>query len=107
MTDSLPEGYVDPTDPIAVGAVLEATVRSAGLDAVTDLLARLPGTRTTAAVPKGFLRPAVPAAVWLGPESCCSCTTRRSIPATSPTRSAGWSPIWFGAPARPPTPLRP
>ena len=49
MTDSLPEGYVDPTDPIAVGAVLEATVRSAGLDAVTDLLARLPGTRSTAA----------------------------------------------------------
>jgi hypothetical protein len=75
MTDSLPEGYVDPTDPTAVGAVLDATVRSAGLDAVTDLLVRLPGTRTTPAVRKGFLRPAVPAAVWLGPESCWSCTT--------------------------------
>ena len=75
MTDSLPEGYVDPTDPMAVGAVLDATVRSAGLDAVTDLLARLPGTRTMAAVPKGFLRQAVPAAVWLGQESCWSCTT--------------------------------
>jgi hypothetical protein len=72
---ALPEGYVDPTDPVAVGAVLDATVQAAGLDAVTDLLARLPGTRTTAAVAKGFLRPAVPAAVWLGPESCWSCTT--------------------------------
>jgi hypothetical protein len=74
MTGALPEGYVDPTDPVAVGDVLDATVQTAGLDAVTDLLARLPGTRTTAAVAKGFLRPAVPAAVWLGPESCWSCT---------------------------------
>ncbi len=75
MTSSLPEGYVDPTDPAAVGAVLEATVHFGGLDAVTELLARLPGTRLTPAVPKGFLRPAVPAAVWLGTESCWSCTT--------------------------------
>jgi hypothetical protein len=75
MTGSLPDGFVDPTDPVAVGAVLDATVRAAGLDAVTDLLARLPGTRTTPAVPRGFLRPAVPAAVWLGPESCWSCTS--------------------------------
>jgi hypothetical protein len=75
MTGSLPDGYVDPTDALAVGAVLDATVRTAGLDAVTDLLARLPGTRTTPAVPRGFLRPAVPAAVWLGPESCWSCSS--------------------------------
>jgi hypothetical protein len=72
VTSALPEGYVDPTDPAAVGAVLSATVAGAGLDAVTDLLARLPGTRTTPAVPKGFLRPAVPAAVWLGAEHCWS-----------------------------------
>ena len=75
MTSSLPDGYVDPTDPTAVGAVLDATAQTAGLEAVTDLLARLPGTRTTSATPKGFLRAAVPAAVWLGPESCWSCTT--------------------------------
>jgi hypothetical protein len=74
VTSALPEGFVDPTDPAAVGAVLDATVAGAGLDAVTDLLSRLPGTRTTAAVPKGFLRAAVPAAVWLGPESCWSGT---------------------------------
>jgi hypothetical protein len=75
MTSALPDGYVDPTDAAAVGAVLDATVRTAGLDAVTDLLVRLPGTRSTPAVPRGFLRPAVPAAVWLGPESCWSCTS--------------------------------
>jgi hypothetical protein len=75
VTASLPEGYVDPTDPAAVGAVLQATVAFGGLDAVTDLLARLPGTRLTPAVPKGFLRPAVPAAVWLGTESCWSSTS--------------------------------
>jgi hypothetical protein len=75
VTSSLPEGYVDPTDPAAVGAVLQATVDFGGLDAVTELLARLPGTRLAPAVPKGFLRPAVPAAVWLGSESCWSCTT--------------------------------
>jgi hypothetical protein len=86
VTAALPEGYVDPTDPVAVGAVLDATARTAGLDAVSELLARLPGTRTEPAVPKGFLRPAVPAAVWLGPESCWSCTARRSTPATSRTR---------------------
>ncbi|WP_151082006.1 hypothetical protein [Nocardioides cynanchi] len=74
MTAGLPDGYVDPTDPLAVGAVLEATARTSGLDAVTDLLTRLPGTRTTPATPKGFLRSAVPASVWLGPESCWSCT---------------------------------
>ena len=71
---ALPEGYVDPTDAAAVAAVVGATVASAGLDAVTDLLARLPGTRVTPAVPKGFLRAAVPGAVWLGPENCWSCT---------------------------------
>jgi hypothetical protein len=75
MTGSLPDGYVDPTDASDVGAVLDATARTAGLDAVTDLLLRLPGIRSTPAVPRGFLRPAVPAAVWLGPESCWSCTT--------------------------------
>jgi hypothetical protein len=75
MTGSLPDGYVDPTDASAVGAVLDATARTAGLDAVTDLLLRLPGIRSTPAVPRGFLRPAVPAAVWLGPDSCWSCTT--------------------------------
>jgi hypothetical protein len=74
VTASLPEGYVDPTDPAAVGAVLQATVDFGGLDAVTDLLARLPGTRVAPAVPKGFLRQAVPMAIWLGPESCWSCT---------------------------------
>jgi hypothetical protein len=75
MTASLPDGYVDPTDALAVGAVLDATVRTAGIEAVTELLVRLPGTRSTPAVPRGFLRPAVPAAVWLGPESCWSCTS--------------------------------
>jgi hypothetical protein len=75
MTGSLPDGYVDPTDAYAVRAVLDATVRTAGVDAVTDLLRRLPGTRSTPAAPRGFLRAAVPAAVWLGPESCWSCTS--------------------------------
>jgi hypothetical protein len=74
VTEAIPEGYVDPTDPSAVASVVRATVATAGLDAVTDLLARLPGTKVTPAVPKGFLRGAVPAAVWLGPESCWSCT---------------------------------
>ena len=74
MTVSLPEGYVDPTDPVAVGAVLDATARTGGLEAVTDLLQRLPGTRTTPGTPKAFLRAAVPAAVWLGSESCWSAT---------------------------------
>ncbi len=73
MTD-LPPDYVDPTDVTAVVEVVRATVATGGLAAVTDLLARLPGVRTTAAVPRGFLRPGVPAAVWLGSESCWSCT---------------------------------
>ena len=85
VTSSLPEGYVDPTDPAAVGAVLQATVDFGGLDAVTDLLARLPGTRLTPAVPKGFLRPAVPGGVWLGSESCWSCTY-----AADPPPGGGW-----------------
>ena len=71
---ALPEGYVDPTDPAAVSAVVGLTVTSAGLGAVSDLLARLPGTRVTPAVPKGFLRAGVPGAVWLGPENCWSLT---------------------------------
>jgi hypothetical protein len=75
VTASLPDGYVDPTDPAAVGAVLQATVDFGGLDAVTELLARLPGIRVAPAVPKGFLRAAVPAAIWLGSESCWSCTS--------------------------------
>jgi len=73
VTD-LPEGYVDPTDVAAVGAVIRSVVETGGLAAVTDLLGRLPGVKSTAAVPKGFLRAGVPAAVWLGPEYCWSCT---------------------------------
>jgi hypothetical protein len=73
MSD-LPEGYVDPADPLAVAAVISAVVSSSGIDAVTDLVARLPGVRLAAAVPKGFLRPAVPAAIWLGTEYCWSAT---------------------------------
>jgi hypothetical protein len=71
---SLPEGYVDPGDPEAVAAVVRATVETGGLVAVGDLLARLPGTSTTAEVPKGFLRAGVPASIWLGPEHCWSAT---------------------------------
>jgi hypothetical protein len=70
----LPPGYVDPTDAAAVAEVVAATVSTGGLDAVSDLLARLPGTRVTAEVRKGLLRPAVSAAVWLGTESCWSRT---------------------------------
>jgi hypothetical protein len=70
----LPAGYVDPTDPIAVAEVLRATAASGGLTAVGELLARLPGTRTTAAVPRGFLRAGAPGAVWLGTDWCWSAT---------------------------------
>jgi hypothetical protein len=70
----LPEGYVDPTDPAAVSAVVRAVVETGGLGAVTDLLGRLPGVRVSAATPKGFLRAAVPAALWVGAEYCWSCT---------------------------------
>jgi hypothetical protein len=69
-----PAGDVDPTDPASVARVLDATVGSAGLEAIGDLLARLPGARTTPAVPRGFLRAAVPGAVWLGTEWCWSMT---------------------------------
>ncbi len=74
MTTPLPEGYVDPTDPDAVGHVLAATAQTGGLSAVADLLARLPGISVTPAVAKGFLRPAVPSAIWLGSEYCWSST---------------------------------
>jgi hypothetical protein len=67
---ALPEGYVDPTDPAAVAEVLAATVASGGLAAVSDLLARLPGVRAVEAVPRGFLRAGLPAALWLGDEWC-------------------------------------
>jgi hypothetical protein len=70
----VPEGYVDPTDPAQVEPVIAATVAYGGLAAVADLLARLPGTTTVPQMAKRFLRPSVPAAVWLGPESCWSCT---------------------------------
>lgn len=70
----LPEGYVDPTDPEAVAAVLAAVVGSGGLDAVTDLLVRLPHTRSTPPVPKAMFRAAVPAAVWVGSDYCWSCS---------------------------------
>jgi hypothetical protein len=73
MTD-LPPGYVDPTDAEAVADVVRSTVATGGLAAVTDLLGRLPGVRTTDEVRKGFLRPAVPAAVWLGSDNCWSNT---------------------------------
>lgn len=73
MTD-LPEGYVDPTDPAAVADVVRSVVSSGGLDSVTDLVGRLPGVRRVPAVPKGFLRPAVPAAIWLSTEYCWSAT---------------------------------
>jgi hypothetical protein len=74
VTSDLPEGYVDPTDPEAVAAVVRSTVQASGLAGVTDLVARLPGVRLAAAVPKGFLRPAVPAAIWLGTDYCWSAT---------------------------------
>jgi hypothetical protein len=67
-------GDVDPTDPAAVAEVLDATVGSGGLSAVGDLLARLPGTRRTDAVPRGLLRAEVPGTVWLGAEWCWSMT---------------------------------
>jgi hypothetical protein len=71
---ALPEGYVDPTDASAVAAVVRVVVETEGLAAVTDLLGRLPGVRATAAVPKGFLRAGVPAAIWVGSENCWSAT---------------------------------
>jgi hypothetical protein len=74
VVSDLPEGYVDPADPAAVADVVRAVVTSGGVGAVTDLVARLPGVRLAAAVPKGFLRPAVPAAIWLGTEYCWSAT---------------------------------
>lgn len=73
MSD-LPAGYVDPADPAAVAEVVRAVVSAGGIGAVTDLVARLPGVRLTPAVPKGFLRPAEPAAIWLGTEYCWSAT---------------------------------
>ena len=74
MTE-LPEGYVDPTDAAAVAAVLRAVAAVGGLDAVADLLARLPGTRTEPGDPGGLFRRAVPASVWIGPEWCWTRTS--------------------------------
>ena len=73
MTD-LPASYVDPTDPAAVAGVLRATALHAGLDAVADLLVRLPGTRTDPGAPGGLFRRAVPPSIWVGPEWCWSRT---------------------------------
>ena len=70
----LPEGYVDPTDPVAVAEVVRLTVQAGGLPALGDLLARLPATRTTPEVRRSLLRAGVPAAVWVGDESCWSLT---------------------------------
>jgi hypothetical protein len=65
----LPEGFVDPQDTEQVTAVLDAVLRSAGPAGLLDLLARMPGVRVEAGVTKGFLRAAVPASTWLGPEN--------------------------------------
>jgi hypothetical protein len=65
----LPDGFVDPHDTAQVTAVLDAVLRSAGPVGLLDLLARIPGVRVEAGVPKGFLRAAVPASSWLGQEN--------------------------------------
>jgi hypothetical protein len=68
MTE-LPDGFVDPQDTAQVTAILDAVLRSAGPAGLLDLLARIPGVRVDAGVPKGFLRAAVPASTWLGQEN--------------------------------------
>jgi hypothetical protein len=65
----LPDGFVDPHDTAEVTAVLDGVLRSTGPAGLLDLLARIPGVRVEAGVPKGFLRAAVPASTWLGPEN--------------------------------------
>jgi hypothetical protein len=68
VTAQVPEGYVDPLDRDVVATLLAATQSAMGVEGVADLLMRLPGVRRTAGTPKGFLRPATPDTVWLGPE---------------------------------------
>lgn len=68
MSQPVPEGYVDPLDRDDVAAVLAGTQSAMGVGGVADLLVRLPGVRRAEGTPKGFLRAATPATVWLGPE---------------------------------------
>lgn len=63
---TLPDGRVDPADRDEVAAVVRGVLTAIGSAGLGDLLARLPGTTRQAAVPKGFLRAAVPERVLLG-----------------------------------------
>jgi hypothetical protein len=65
MTFLPPEGYVDPSDPDQVAAVLGAVLRVLGMQGFGDLLGRIPGSRVEPTRPGGVFKRAVPASVWL------------------------------------------
>jgi hypothetical protein len=65
MTFLPPEGYVDPSDPDQVAAVLGAVLRVLGMQGLGDLLGRIPGSRVEPTRPGGVFKRAVPASVWL------------------------------------------
>ena len=68
------EGPVDPADVGQVTAVLSAALGAAGVEAVADLAARMPGARVLPGSAAGFLRPATPATLWVGPEHAFTLT---------------------------------
>lgn len=65
---SVPAGYVDPTDPDEIQAVVAALLQAEGAAGVFDLLRRMPGATVREGTPGGVFRRAEPPTIWLGDE---------------------------------------
>lgn len=65
---TIPDGYVDPTDPQQVGEVIAAAFSNDGPPGVFDLLRRLPGAQVRGGTAAGFLKHAEPPTILLGDE---------------------------------------
>lgn len=65
---SVPAGYVDPTDPDEIRAVLTAVLDVDGAPGVFDLIGRMPGASVREGTPGGLFRRAEPPTIWLGDE---------------------------------------
>ncbi len=66
MTAGLPSGFVDPTDPVELAAILRETVDRLGMAGVVNLLAQVSGVRIEPGRPAGLLRRAEPARLHAG-----------------------------------------
>lgn len=65
---SIPDGYVDPTDPLQIREVIAEVLGVDGVTGIFDLLGRLPNAQLREGTSGGFRRRAQLPSVWLSDE---------------------------------------